>query len=786
MANSIFSAMFIDFSTVSIRTDHKAPESSVFTVRDGDGNALPIVASHSEADTVVSVKLDCEIDPKKSYTVIDESGYFAAAPIRMYRLFDTQEFGDRYNYDGVLGAEYSKAQTKFTVWSPCATAMKLNIYATGEGGEATVYDMTAGEKGTWIFTLDGNQNGKYYTYTVVNGDTEKEIVDPYARSGGKNCARGMILNLTSTNPKGWSAQNMPALDGNTSAVIWEAHVRDVTIHESSGVSEKHRGKFLGLTETGTKNKHGNPTALDYIKELGVTAVHFQPLYDFASVDENFNVATYNKEGEYNWGYDPLNYNMPEGSYSTNPSDGAVRVNELKQMIMALHNAGVQVIMDVVYNHVFSAKDSNFEALMPEYYFRRTESSEFSNGSGCGNETASERYMFRRFMIDSVKYWMTEYKIDGFRFDLMALHDTDTMNMLYAELAAINPDVIVYGEGWTASATPLPEQKRASLANAKNTPNIAYFDDVIRNALRGDNFDKHGKGYVQGVNSYCKDVYVGVYGATNNFSDSPSQNINYVCAHDDSTLWDRLNASVNMDKATLKCMNRLAATAVYTSQGIAFMLAGEEMLRSKPTKADNKYDNRPTPYITKGNYYFSDNSYRSTDSTNAIDWNLTGENSDMIDFYKALIEIKKTWRHFRLSTKKQVDSCVTVRGDTVGGVIAYAVKDPDGDTYAVVLLNNAGNAVNVSVPDGKYDVYVNGNTASADILATFDGDTFTVGARSAVVMKGELTEEAVINWIYNVNPLDDGVSLGHALELGLGIPSVMLVTDGVVFGNKKQE
>ena len=796
-------AYFLSFSKVRVMTEKAITAKSHFKLLDGSKNVVGEYDCAVDRDNVVGKKaflidMNADVDFGTTYTVVDQPDgevdptvNFSKRAVSKSTLFALNDFADRYNYDGTLGAEYSAAETKFTVWSPYASEMKLNIYAAGEDGSATTYNMTKGEKGTWTYTLAGDQKNKYYTYTVINGSSANEVVDPYARSGGRNGKRGMIIDLNSTNPAGWDTQNMPTLAGNTHAVIWEAHVRDVTIHESSGVSAANRGKFLGLTETGTKNSKGQSTALDYIKSLGVTQVHFQPLFDFATVKETFNVATYNKSGEFNWGYDPLNYNMPEGSYSSNPADGNVRVNEMKQMIMALHNAGIQVVMDVVYNHVSSASDSNFEKLMPGYYFRMNASGAFSNGSGCGNETASERYMFRKFMIDSVLYWMREYTIDGFRFDLMALHDITTMNMLYDALAAENPDVIVYGEGWTAGDCGLGAPLQASLANASKTPNIAYFDDIIRNAVKGSNFDKRGKGFVQGVKGVEADMYTAIYGATKNFSASPIQNINYVSAHDDSALWDRLNASVNFDKETLKAMNRLAATSVYTGQGIAFMLAGEEMLRSKPTTAKNAYDNRPYSYMTNPSYYFSDNSYKSPDSTNAINWELLSENADMVDYYKTLIAIKKTWPEFQLSTKAQIDQCVFVKDDNFSdGVMSYVAKDPNSNSYAVVVMNSTESAMTVSVPNGKYDIYINGAAASATKLSSFEGSSVTVGARSAVVMRGTIEGSAISEWKYSVQPApEDESNLGLALGLGIGIPAAVLVAGGAAFfvvKNKKKK
>ncbi len=805
MANTIVSVMFTDFSTVRILTNGNMTESSVFSIIDGDGNALPILVKRggnvqsfnvpecsvmdtAEGKTAFDIKLDGECDVKKVYTLVDSSGNFEPAPIRFDELFGTPEFEERFYYTGTLGAEYSKEQTKFTVWSPYATEMRLNIYDKGEGGAATSYKMTEGEKGVWTYTLKGDQNGKYYTYSVVSGDKSTEVVDPYARSGGRNGQRGMIIDLATANPEGWETQNMPKLASNTHAVIWEAQLRDVTINPNSGVSEKNRGKFLGLTETGTKTKSGKSTALDYLKALGITQVHFQPLFDFASVNENFTTATYNAEGQFNWGYDPLNYNMPEGSYSSDPADGFTRVNEMKQMIMALHNAGIQVVMDVVYNHVSDAPASNFEKLMPGYYFRMTESGTFYNGSGCGNETASEHAMFRKFMIDSVKYWTEEYKIDGFRFDLMGLHDIDTMNKLYEELAKINDDVIVYGEGWTGGASGLADNRQAKLDNAKQTPHIAYFNDIIRDGLKGSFNSLRDTGFVSGKKGQDSAVYVGARGATKHFAANPTQNINYVDCHDNSTIWDKLNASVKADKNTIMAMNRLAAASVMTSQGIGFMLAGEEMLRSKPTTKKNDYDNRPNVYRNDSSYYFSDNSYKSPDSVNAIDWDLLDANWEMVEFYKGLIAIKTTWPQFRLDTKEQIEANVIINDDEHSdGVAVYAVKDPASNQYAVVILNSTESATAVSVPQGKYDVFVNGNRASATKLSSFNGNSFTVGARSAVVMRGELTESAVSGWSYKIGaPDDDGGNLGLALGLGIGIPMVILIAGGTVFGVMKSK
>ncbi len=810
LANKFTSAGFKTFDSVLIETSQIITASSVIKIKDTSGTVYKTFDCSKDSALVgkrvatLVLDSDFELDFSKTYIICDEpaDGFdmeinFSQNTINKYKLYDNAEFAQKFHYDGALGAEYSKEKTVFTVWSPAASAISVKIYDAGEGGEAVqTVAMARGGKGEWKTDIVGDLNGKYYTYAVTMDGSVVEVVDPYARSAGRDGKRGMILDLAATNPDGWANQANPTLDSYSNAVIYEAQLRDLTIHESSGVTKANRGKFLGLTETGTKNSHGQSTALDYIKELGVTEVHFQPLFDFASVSESFNEATYDKAGEYNWGYDPLNYNVPEGSYSSDPADGAKRVNEMKQMVMALHNAGIQVVMDVVYNHVSNAQTSNFEALMPGYYFRTTDDGSFYNGSGCGNETASNRYMFGRFMIDSVKYWTEEYKIDGFRFDLMALHDIDTMNALYDELAAINPDVIVYGEGWDAGSNGLDSSKQANQANAAQMPNIAVFNDVIRDGLKGSVFTAADTGYVSGKPSTETVIYVGATGSTSAlpskyrkqlgasaFASNPTQSINYVSCHDNTVLWDKLNVSVNADKETLKAMDRLAIASVLTSQGPAFFLAGDEMLRSKPTTETNDFDNRPNAYLTDPTYFFSDNSYKSPDSVNAINWNWLNENADMVEFYKQLIAIKKTFPQFQLTTTEQVKRCVTISDDNIlDRVAAYVVKDPQSDNYAVVIFNANDSAMSVAVPNGSYNVHVNGSKANAsDALSAFTGSEFTVGARSCVIMVGTPSADSVKNWSATASAFQEKSGNGLALGLGIGIPAAVLVAGGAVFG-----
>lgn len=728
-SNTITVAGFSNFKSLSLTTSDKISSKSHFKVYD-DADTLVAqldcaTTTRYNGKTNATIKFDEDVDISKSYRIVDDpaAGFdkavnFVGRNINMASLYVTDEFEQKYNYDGELGVQYTAEASTFNVWSPVATALKLNLYDAGEGGTPTTTAMTKGQNGVWTTTVNEDLDGKYYTYSVTVRGSTKEVVDPYARSAGRDGLRGMILDLDATDPTGWDTQASPTLNSYSQAVIYEAHLRDLTINPNSGVSANNRGKFLGLTETGTTVTVGSvtkSTALDYLKELGVTTVHFQPLFDFASVKESFNVATYNKDGEFNWGYDPLNYNIPEGSYSSNPADGKVRVNEMKQMVMALHNAGIQVVMDVVYNHVSSAQSSNFEALVPGYYFRTQPDGSFYNGSGCGNETASERAMFRKFMIESVLYWTQEYNIDGFRFDLMGLHDIDTMNALYAALAEVNPDVMVYGEGWTGGTSGLASKDAALQANASKMPNIAFFNDIIRDGLKGSVFTMDDTGFVSGKAGADAAVYVGAVGATDALSAAmyktlgsskayyavaPTQSINYVSCHDNSALWDKLNASVNDDKETIKAMYRLAAASVITSQGPAFFLAGEEMMRSKPTTAKNDYDNRPSAHLTNPEYYFSDNSYKSPDSVNAFDWTKRIENDDMIEFYKNLIYIKKFSPFMQFTTLAELkENVIIIDDDTDDGVAVYGIKYEGA--LMIIALNANDTAVEVKVPAGNF-------------------------------------------------------------------------------------
>lgn len=746
-----------------------------------------------------SFSTDAAVDITATYYIYDadvsEEGYRSSV-VSKTALYETKEFAEAYNYEGNdLGVTYTAEKSVFKVWSPFIKSAKLKLYTAGNDGELiSSTDMAFGSKGVWSVEVAGDLKNKYYTYEVENmNGIVKEIVDPYAKSAGLDGKRGMILDFSTTNPDGWDAQAQPELKNRASAVIYEAHIRDLTIHESSGVSEANRGKYLGLTETGTKNADGKSTALDYIKELGVTEVHILPSFDFSSVSEGGDLS-YNKAGAFNWGYDPLNYNVPEGSYSSDPTKGEVRVKEFKQMVMALHNAGIRVIMDVVYNHTNST-DSNFGALGADYYYRVGDGGNFLNGSGCGNETASNHYMFGKFMVESVLHWSKEYKVDGFRFDLMGLHDIDTMNEIATRLREQDPDALIYGEGWDAGTNGLPEEKRAIRTNAKKMPGIAVFNDTVRDGLKGSVFEQKSTGFIQSETTDVKAVSETVNGWTGAIAGcesnvvTPDQNINYVSAHDNNTLWDKLNLSAGSGNSTieqLKSMNRMAATSVLLGQGIAFFQAGEEMLRSKPCLATD--ENNDLGYyidpVTFERVYVSGNSYNMTDSTNAIDWSLRSTNEDMVEYYKGLIALSKAYPEFNLATAAEITSSIEILTDTAPAM--YRIKLSDGNVI-IVALNNNRKAVKVGLPEGSYNILVQGDKAGTATLGTVTTPELTIESYGAVVLVSTAGGTGDIitpdpDPVPEPEPSDKDsgkLSQGQIIGLSVGIPGGVIVVVAAV-------
>jgi pullulanase len=586
-----------------------------------------------------------------------------------------------------LGLTYSKAASRFRIWAPTGSKVRLNLYKKPVEGDAErTIELTRSIQGTWTTILTGDHAGTYYTFSVEhNGKWLDEVPDPYAKAVGTNGKRAMIVDLAKTNPDGWATDKSPVLKSPVDAIIYELHVRDASIDASSGITNK--GKFIGLTETGTKNAAGQSTGLDHLVQLGVTHIHLLPFFDYNSNDESET-----QKPQYNWGYDPLNYNTPEGTYATNTADGAVRIKEMKQLVQAFQKKGLAVVMDVVYNHTGLTAQSNFNQIVPDYYYRKTKDGKYSDATACGNETASEKAMMRKFIIESVLYWVKEYHIDGFRFDLMGVHDIETMNMISAALKKIKPDILLYGEGWTAGESTLPENKRALKKYAALLNNIAVFSDDLRDGIKGSVFEAAERGFASGNISKTESIKFGIVAATQNpyidysevnyskepYAASPRNIISYAECHDNNTLWDKLAISTpGATTAERISMHKLALSIVLTSQGISFLHAGTEFLRSK-----------------KG----VENSYNKPDSINAIDWNLKTLNNDVFRYVQQLISLRKAHPAFRMQTTKQVRSNLHFITST-NGIIGYRMDGSAlGDTWKDIQVWFNGNATEQTLPE----------------------------------------------------------------------------------------
>lgn len=627
-----------------------------------------------------------------------------------------------------LGAVYSPKMTRFKVWAPEAESVKLNLYKQGEGDNLIEqHIMKKSANGTYVFEKQGDCNGIYYTYTVVNHGEEQEAVDPYTKAAGVNGQCGMVINLAKTNPQGFELDGYRNPEHITDAIIYEGSVRDFTMDESSGVF--HNGKFLGLTEANTTNHFGEATALDYISGLGVTHVQILPAFDFETVDEK------NQKAQYNWGYDPDNYNVPEGSYAVSPYDGAVRIQEMKQMVLALHSRGIGVIMDVVFNHTYRRDDSNLQKIVPGYYYRSDETG-YTNGSGCGNEVASDRPMVQKLIVDSLIYWAKEYHIDGFRFDLMGVLDIDTMNVIAERLKEIRPDIYLYGEGWNGGPSSLAEEKRAFKASAKKMPGIGMFNDDIRDTIKGSVFYDDHLGFVNGGTHLENALRYGITGAVAHpqvdydaygskpWAKEPGQSINYVSCHDNYTLWDKLSVSCpEASEEKKKAMNRLCAAIVFTSQGVPFIQAGEEFLRSKPLPEK------------KG---FAENSYNMPDAVNSIKWDNIHEYPDMIAYYKGLMALRKAHPVFRMQSEAEMTQNLCFLSDTPENVVAYLLKGKGADDTPeniLVIFNGNDEEILYNLPEGKWKILVDDKTAGADGKKNISEKT-DVEPLSALVLEKE--------------------------------------------------
>lgn len=636
---------------------------------------------------------------------------------------------DKSAYSGNdLGASYSKKATTFKVWSPNAASVRVNIFEHGSDNEgdagsimsrAMTLDKTTG---VWSVTINGDLLNKYYTYSVTHGKTTKETADVYAKACGVNGQRSMVVDLSTTNPEGWENDKHVLVQNQTDASVWEISVADFSSSESSGVSEANRGKYLAFTEEGTTVngvQGASSTCVDYLKKLGVKYVQIMPFYDFGSVDESKNIMD-----QYNWGYDPVNYNCPEGSYSSNPKKGEVRIKECKQMIQALHNAGIGVIMDVVYNHTYTS-DSWFQRTVPNYYYRMNNDGTFSNGSGCSNDTASEHLMFRKYMIDSVTYWASEYHIDGFRFDLMGLHDVTTMNSIRTALDNLYTDgsgsqILMYGEAWDMATNCDEGTVLASQKNLKQlSDRIGAFDDTIRDAIKGSTGGTDGAFVQDGSRrANLKTGIAGQSDTTTGWANVPSQCVTYASCHDNLCLYDKLVGSVygadgkyRKRYEDLVAMNKLSAAIVITSQGIPFSLGGEEFCRSKDG---------------------DENSYASSRKENMLDWENVDLYSDVIEYYRGLYKIRDAFAAFSDSTAATANS-LTYLSDVPKGVMGYTINNTESGKWSqmCVIFNGSDSAQNVTAK-GDWVVLADNKTAGLRNIKNVT-NSVKVEAHSAVIM-----------------------------------------------------
>jgi len=600
-----------------------------------------------------------------------------------------------------LGVFWAPEKTTVKIWAPTAELVEFRMYKDGVSGEAffktNLQKMT---NGTWMTVLKGDYEGRFYTIRIKDGDWLNEVPDIYTRCVGVNGLRGMIYNSNKTNPENWVYDAGPRYKSFTDAVIYETHVRDFSIAENSGMENK--GKYLAFTETDTKSHEGVKTGLAHLIELGVTHVHLLPVNDFVTIDEEKPLE------KYNWGYDPQHYNALEGSYSSDPYDGTKRIKEFKQLVKTLHDNGIGVIMDVVYNHTYYAKESVFNQVVPGYFYRQKSDGSFSNASGCGNEIASERAMVRKYIINSLKYWVEEYHIDGFRFDLMGILDLQTMQKIRKEMSKIDSGLFLYGEGWAADFSPMPEEMRAVKNNTKFLQGIANFNDDFRDGLKGNHGDKKSKGFVSGLTLREESIKFGITAAVHHpqinygyidsvssaWAEEPDQCINYVSCHDNYTLWDKLKQS--LPKATdeeYRKRVKLAGALVLTSQGVPLLHAGVDFCR------------------TKGG---NGNSYKSPDSVNQIDWSRKNEYIDVFEYFKKLIQLRKSHPAFRIPKAEHIRRDINFCTEYKIGVVAYCINGKSaGDQWDKILLIFNGNneEVSISLPEGIYNVIADGNNIS---------------------------------------------------------------------------
>ena len=699
-------ASMADVRRLQYRITPKATISDLSQVKVYEGEREIAVTAVSTlgrqaATGYIDVAEDLKLD--SNYRVVIE-GYGEKTVMPM-SIFDSEWFAENYHYDGDdLGATINGNNTTFKVWAPTASKVVLNLFEKGNGVDAyKSVDMTRGDKGVWLYT-EACGHGTYYTYTVTTAVGTQEAVDPYAKAAGVNGDRGMVVDLSRTDPEGFEESVLAdPINSYSEAVIWEVHVRDFS---NKIASSQYKGKYLAFTERGLVNEYGEPIGIDYLVNLGITHVHLLPVYDYASVDEA------DPDSGFNWGYDPENYNVPEGSYSTDPYNGEVRIREYKEMVKALHEAGIGVIMDMVYNHTYDS-NSSFNKIVPYYYYRYTNTGANSSASGCGNDTASERYMFGKFMVDSTSYWVEEYNLDGLRFDLMGLHDLETMQNVESAVHTINPNAIIYGEGWKMGST-IDGSAQANQSNiSKITPTgdaigaVAVFNDAIRDGLKGSVFESTSKGYISGAaKANSSKVAFGIKGGVGvgqGWTVQGAMVINYMSAHDNNTLWDKLELSNGKDTEENRIkMNKLGAAILMISKGTPFWQAGEEMLRTKDG---------------------DENSYKSSDAINNIDWSVLKAGTiqyETMQYYKGLIAMRHGYDLFT-NVKTEI-----VCEDLTSGLMTVKFTCENGQEALAIINPNATNLPYTL--EGEWSLLANGESAGAEAIAIESGSV-TVDAIS---------------------------------------------------------
>ncbi len=776
-------------STIEVTTSYPIENPTVDTFRlEGPNGDMVITKVEVIDELTYKVTYEGIIDELNVYTL-----YYNEVPcqVTIPNTYSTEAFEAEYTYTGNdLGATWTKEATTFRLWAPTAAAVSVNLYTSGTQGADDLIqtvEMTQDVNGTWIVTVEGDLNGVYYTYSVTRKGETVEAVDPYARTTGVNGNRAMVIDLDSTDPAGWENDTYVTQSSYTDAVIWELHVRDFSIDASSGMVNK--GKYLAFTESGTTvNGAGEiPTGVDYMKALGVNYVHLLPVYDINSVDET-------SDG-YNWGYDPKNYNVPEGSYSTDPYNGAVRVTEFKQMVQALHDNGIGVIMDVVYNHVADAGTFCFNQIVPGYFSRIHDDGSYQSNSGCGNDTASERAMVRKYIVDSVLYWAEEYHIDGFRWDLVGLIDYETINAVMEEVHAVNPDIIFYGEGWEMCSWTTKEGYENKMTIQPNDKLVntdagvfAFFNDTIRNVIHGGVFTATDKGFVSGnmsdaTHKTVLDGYMGnsTWGSDNSSVDTPLQTINYASCHDNYTLFDNLTIDVMDAKGVsaaeaaedAAAMNNLAAAYYITAQGVPFIHAGEEMLRSKPD-ADSESG-------------FNHNSYAAGDTINSFKWASLETDLSMNSFkyYQGLIAFRKAHAALRMTTEAEVLAAMSELETGNTKVVAVLNKGGNGEDAEILSIFNADpTEQTITLPDGTWEVYVDAKNAGTTALYTAEGTVKVTGTSAMILVKAAEEDLAVGTRLAGDNRFETAFRTADQMKETLGVDKfgTIIVASGLDYAD----